>query len=277
MSDLEEELQRIEDEGGHYDALLREASNSFVSVSLQTPLFLNSVPKCGTILLRNILLMFVGFEQIHSGKFIIDRNLREYASAFDPERPMFSWGHLNLIDEAARTVGRSKIIILVRDPHAYVLANLRFLMSQQTQDPFSRYVRSHRLSIDRVIALVIFGNWNEGNYCVPLRNLFVDNAIGWLGEDTTLIRYEDLVRHVRSLETEEAFEFFRRLVSDAGLGELPFDWRERVLTGADRKLSSTARENLSIDINIPDELTRQQKAMVEVAAPGIRRALGYEW
>jgi len=37
----------------------------------------------------------------------------------------------------------------------------------------------------------------------------------------------------------------------------------------------TARENLDVDVEIPDELSDVQKGMVDMAAPGLRRMLGY--
>ena len=63
----------------------------------------------------------------------------------------------------------------------------------------------------------------------------------------------------------------------AGLPGLPDDWRERVKIGSDRKQSGTARENLrDVKITIPDELTDDQKELVNYAAPGLRTLLGYE-
>jgi hypothetical protein len=66
------------------------------------------------------------------------------------------------------------------------------------------------------------------------------------------------------------------LFRDANMEELPADWRERVLVGSDRKQSGTARENLSgLQDVIPDVLPDVQKQMVDYAAPGLRRLLGY--
>ncbi|HSG33408.1 MAG TPA: hypothetical protein VLA37_02655, partial [Sphingomonadaceae bacterium] len=63
----------------------------------------------------------------------------------------------------------------------------------------------------------------------------------------------------------------------AGLAKIHDDWRERVRIGSDRKQSGTARENLSeIGIEIPKELNDERKALVDYAAPGLRRILGYE-
>jgi len=51
-----------------------------------------------------------------------------------------------------------------------------------------------------------------------------------------------------------------------------------VLVGSDRQQSGTARENLvgGGDLEVPDELSDRQKALVNYAAPGLRQLLGYE-
>jgi hypothetical protein len=57
---------------------------------------------------------------------------------------------------------------------------------------------------------------------------------------------------------------------------MPTDWRERVLIGADRRQSATARENLNaVEAELPDELPEAQKRLVNYAAPGLRELLGY--
>jgi hypothetical protein len=52
---------------------------------LQAPVFLNSVPKSGTHLVRNILRMFVAPEQQYQAQFIQFGNLSQHVKAFDPK------------------------------------------------------------------------------------------------------------------------------------------------------------------------------------------------
>jgi hypothetical protein len=49
---------------------LDELNRGFVQQRLQAPVFMNSVPKCGTHLMRNILRMFVPPEQQYQAQFI---------------------------------------------------------------------------------------------------------------------------------------------------------------------------------------------------------------
>ena len=65
------------------------------------PVFLNSVPKCGTHLLRNIVRMFVPVEQQYHKTFIQHAILGQHMAAFNPATPMLSWGHLFFSDAAA--------------------------------------------------------------------------------------------------------------------------------------------------------------------------------
>ena len=58
---------------------------------------------------------------------------------------------------------------------------------------------------------------------------------------------------------------------------MPANWRERVLVGADRRQSGTARENLSgIRVEIPATLPEKHQQLIEYVAPGLREILGYD-
>jgi hypothetical protein len=109
-----------------------------------------------------------------------------------------------------------------------------------------------------------------------LEEIFLHNALSWTGTKAQLLRYEDLVRSLRELDSASAETYFHELLRKCGMGGLPKDWRQRIVIGADRKQSGTARENLSrIALQVPDTLPEAQRRLVDVAAPGLRAALGY--
>jgi hypothetical protein len=90
------------------------------------------------------------------------------------------------------------------------------------------------------------------------------------------VRYEDLVAHVRDLETLEAESYFAHLLDACGISPVPSDWRERVKVGSDRRRSGTARENLTgIAVELPESLPEPHRRLVDYAAPGLRQLLGY--
>jgi hypothetical protein len=109
-----------------------------------------------------------------------------------------------------------------------------------------------------------------------LEEIFLHNALSWTGTKARLLRYEDLVGSLRGLASASAETYFGDLLRVCGIGELPADWRQRIAIGADRKQSGTARENLSrIAMEVPETLPEAQMRLVNVAAPGLRAALGY--
>src|SRR4028118_654706 len=110
---------------------LDEENRRFGQVPLRQPLFLNSVPKSGSHLLRNIVRMFVPVEQQYSAQFIQWPNLQQHLQAFQPGSNHLSWGHLLFSDASAIELAGVRKILLVRDPYDWVLARARFFMSEE--------------------------------------------------------------------------------------------------------------------------------------------------
>ncbi|MEP7210009.1 MAG: hypothetical protein ABI740_04150, partial [Alphaproteobacteria bacterium] len=100
---------------------LNARNAEFQQAPLKKPVFLNSVPKCGTHLIRNIMRMFVPVPQQYHATFIQIPELRRHMEAFNPARPMLSWGHLLFDDFSAAAMAPARHILLVRDPHDWVL------------------------------------------------------------------------------------------------------------------------------------------------------------
>ena len=247
-------------------------NRKFAQVRLPQPLFLNSVPKSGSHLLRNVMRMFVPVEDQYQVQFIQWGNLQQHLAAFRPEGKKLSWGHLMFSDASAIEAAPARKIVLVRDPYSWVLARARFFLSDEFGDN-SMLVKNGELTVDTLINLMIFGIHQKA---MPMRDLFNYNAVAWLGTDCTMLRYEDLVAAVKDLDGEAAEAYFMRVFEAAGLTLVPDDWRERVRIGSDRKQSGTASENLTGEANrIPKVLTDQQRALVDYAAPGLRALLGY--
>ena len=236
------------------------------------PVFLNSIPKSGSHLLKNVVRMFVPLDQVYSKHYIQWGNLMEHLQAFDPKQPKLSWGHLMFSDASAVETAPCRKLILVRDPYTWVLARARFYVSEQFGDN-SSLIKQSGMTPEHLINLMIFGIHQKA---LPMRELFHLNAIAWRGPDAHWVRYEDLVSAVKNVDTPAGEAFFTKLLDMAGMGPLPADWRERVKIGSDRKQSGTARENLKdIAIDIPDTLSDEHKELVDYAAPGLRHILGY--
>lgn len=244
----------------------------FQQQRLRQTAFLNSVPKCGTHLLRNIVRMFVPVDQHYDREFLQIPNFQQHILALDPARPQFSVGHVLFADISAMALKHANQVILVRDPYDYVLARARFNLSDQFDHPQLNRMKKGGVSPEQMLNFVI---WGVPGMAPALREVFIFHAIAWMGAGAHIVRYEDIVKALGELDTPSGEAFFTDLLGKFGIGPLPADWRERVRIGADRKHSATAREHLSGGITLPDELPEIQKRLVDHAAPGLREMLGY--
>lgn len=250
---------------------LNQENVKFTQVRLSAPVFLNSVPKSGSHLLKNIVRMFVPVEQQYLEQAIQWPNLKQHLRAFDPRMNYMSWGHLLYSDMSVIELKGVRKIVLVRDPYNWVLARARFFLSDEFKGNID-HVKGGALSIEELLNLMIFGVYQKAP---PMSEVYTFNAVAWLGSGAAVLKYEDLVAHLRKFDTPEAEAYFKRLLDHCGIA-MPADWRERVRIGADRKFSGTARENLTgLPFEIPDELPDVQKRLVDFAAPGLRAVLGY--
>jgi len=251
---------------------LNELNGNFAQARLTEPVFLNSVPKSGTHLMRNIMRMFVPVEQQYHQAFIQHPVLKQHLGAFSQHSPFVSWGHLLFSDDSAIALRNVKHTILVRDPYDWVLARTRFFLSD-TFDGSMEHLKGGNASIEEVMNMMILGIHQKAP---TLQEIYLHNAVGWMGTKAQLVRFEDLIGHVKNLETDDAETYFADLLQNCGVEQLPADWRERVRVGSDRKQSGTARENLAgPKAKVPDELPDVQKTMVDMTAPGLRSLLGY--
>jgi hypothetical protein len=250
---------------------LNQENAKFAQERLKTPVFLNSVPKSGTHLLRNIVRMFVPVEQQYSDQFIQWGNLTKHLRAFDPRMNYLSWGHLLYSDMSVMELKGVRKIILVRDPYNWVLARARFFLSDEFKGNID-HVKGGAIALEELLNLMIFGVYQKAP---PMSEIYTFNAVAWMGTGASSLKYEELVANLRRLDTAEAESYFKRLLDLCGI-EMTADWRERVRIGADRKYSGTARENLTgLPFELPDELPDVPKRLVDFAAPGLRAVLGY--
>ena len=252
---------------------LDEENGKFFQQPLRQPLFLNSVPKSGSHLLRNIIRMFVPVESQYNAEFIQHHFLDQHLSAFDPSKNRLSWGHLFFLDTSKAALNGVRHIVLVRDPYQWVLAQARFVLSNEFNAPGLDLLKRPDVPVEAVLNLMIMGTRPQ---LAPLSITYQYNAVAWLDSGVYLVRYEDLVQALRDLEGAAADHYFGALLEACGIAK-PEDWRERVRVGSDRKQSGTARENLTgVAARIPSELPDEQKRLIDRAAPGLRSTLGYQ-
>lgn len=253
---------------------LDSETRRFAPAPLTAPVFLNSIPKSGSHLLRNILRMFVPVEQQYRAQFIQWPILQQHLAAFDPAHNYLSFGHLFFADASAIELSHVRKILLYRDPYDWVLSQARFFVSDEFQGNVD-HIKSGRLSVDDLLSLMIFGIPGKNP---SLADMYELNVAAWLGSSSVFpVRFEELNANANALDSAGAEDYFEALLGACGIAPIPKDWRDRVRAGADRRQSSTARENLTgVAIELPDELPERHRRLVDFAAPGLRSLLGYE-
>lgn len=250
---------------------LNERNPEFKQKLLKQQLFLNSVPKSGSHLLKNIVRMFVPVDQQYSVDFIQYPTLQQHHKVFSSTPPMLSWGHLLFADSSAILLKNVRHIILVRDPYDWVLARARFFLSDNFQAGLE-HLKNGNSNIDDFFNMMIFGVHNR---FPTMHEIYLNNAVAWLGTSAKFVKYEDIIKNLKALESPEAENFFKDLLGFGDI-DLPTDWKERVLIGSDRKQSGTARENLTLGAQeIPSVLPDMQKQLVDYACPNLRKILSY--
>jgi hypothetical protein len=249
-----------------------DAENArFAQTPLRQPVFLNSVPKSGSHLLRNILRMFVPVGQHYTADFIQWPTLQQHRRAFDPAHPALSWGHLFFADASVVETAHARRIVLYRDPYDWVIARARFLLSDQFSGN-TDHLKNGEMSTDELLTMMIFGLPGK---LPSLYAIYELNAVAWLGARAHLIKLEDLSQAVRTIGTPEAEAFFAGLLDACGI-VMPADWQARVRIGADPAQSATARGNLTgVAIELPPSIGPRHQALVDYHAPGLRAVLGY--
>ena len=243
----------------------------FAQVPLRHPVFLNSVPKSGTHLLRNVLRMFVPVDSHYAKEFLQIGTIMEHREALISPKNYLSCGHLHFCEGAALDTGHVRRVLLVRDPYTWVLARLRFVLSGAFGTQMDS-LRDPRMQMGDLLMLGIIGVPGKLD---PLYSVYQMNALTWLGHDTHLVRFEDLNHHIGHLDAPEAESYFQALLDHCGIA-MPQDWRERVRIGSAREQSSTASERLLNPAReLPRELPDYHKAMIDTYASPVRPMLGY--
>lgn len=250
---------------------LKERNAEFEHQPLTTPFFLNSVPKSGSHLFKNIMRMFVPADQHYDADFIQYPTLQHHQHAFSANPPLLSWGHLLFADISSVLLKDVRHILLVRDPYDWVLARARFFLSENFQAGLDD-LKYNRTDINDFLNMMIFGVHNR----FPTMNeIYVNNCVVWLGTSVKVVKYEEIVKHLKVLDSKKSEAYFKDILSFADI-DMPRDWKKRIRIGSDRNQSGTARENLNLGEQIiPTTLPDIQKQLVDFACPGLRKLLGY--
>ncbi len=254
---------------------LERVRSQFPDLNVSNPVAIVTVPKCGTMLLRNIMYMFWPIN-LWREPFVENWTLHE-AFARSRHENILCTGHVEFLPETCKFSRGFKRLILVRDPAAYVMSYARFLLSAEYQSlaKLGQTIRDDEYSLEDAIRFVILGVSIENGMIPDVLQQFT-RRLAWATGDSLLMRYEELQSAAADPSHPKGRAYFETLFGYLEI-DAPPDWAQRVSAGADVSLSSTARENLTFvgPTASRDCLNAEELRLLECVAPGLRRTLGY--
>ena len=194
-----------------------ETHKQFTFQALRNRIFVNSVPKCGTMLLRNIVLMFVPWEQ-HYPSFVTAAT-PTHLKALGSEQHNFFTGHMNHTPITSYLLKPFRHILIIRDPYAYVLSYARFFYTKQIYETtkLGKFVQDRNLPFDEVVPYIIRGWSFEGESHPSVNNIYIHNAISWFGPKCKVVKYEELRENVRNINSAESEGYFGEILEFLGI------------------------------------------------------------
>ncbi len=111
---------------------------------------------------------------------------------------------------------------MVRDPYDWVLARARFFMSENFEGRTDN-LKGGKIETNDLLNMMISASTRRPT----LEEIFRHNAVAWLGTKAYLIRYEEMVGHLKRLDSKQAELYFAGLFDACGIA-MTDDWRKRV-------------------------------------------------
>ena len=209
-----------------------ESAGRFVPVPPSGRVVLNSLPKSGTVLLRNIFLHFFGTEAseqatLEPGKI---ENFQTFEDLFKREK-VFLTTHLPLYPQSSvffRSMGDARMVVLIRDPleNSYSLARHLMRPGQHRFNKLSKYILETGTPFEEVVYYCIRGYGMGGGSVEGVVTRYT-HYVAWAGLGAKLVKYEDLLRAGRDLDADHAKAFFHD-IADFLRFSLPENWQNRV-------------------------------------------------
>lgn len=251
------------------------SASAFAPVAVDRPFVLNSLPKCGTVLFRNILMHFVGPNAMHIRTLEPGDVVKfEKASDLFPETmPSGMVAHFPLYPQTAsfvRSLGPHRMGVLIRHPldNCYSLARHITARGMENWDKFSEYLINQKCDFAEVVWYCIHGYTYQGVMIESVQKRY-SNYLAWLAQGAHLVRYEDLTDAIGDLGSKRSRAYFEATLGAFGIA-LPEDWRARVEAASASELAWTATEKRG---QRPNEAEFQR--ILEIEAASLLKTLGY--
>ncbi|MGC1928409.1 MAG: sulfotransferase domain-containing protein [Candidatus Nitrosopolaris sp.] len=239
---------------------------------LANPIFVCSVPKAGTHLLRGILEQIVGQDLImRPGRVITETDILSEL----PFKNKIYFCHLQHSEELSNYISKFPKILLARDPRDYVVSQAHFF-NVLKMDESSLERRFRELPNWTVkLSAAILGIEDGPSRLSSVAETFVNYYIKWLNlPNSFLVRFEDIVGS--SVENYERVAKSIRLIIEFIGFTVDYDeaFLDSVFMGSDPAKSQTFRSGKIGSWR--QEFNADHVKQFKLVAPGLVSGLGYE-
>lgn len=252
------------------------SARRFSPVEVHRPIVLNSLPKCGTVLARNILMHFVGPDAMHIRTLEPNDvvNFQTSEDLFPGNKPTAFVTHFPLYPQTAgfvRSLDSHRMTVLVRNPidNCYSLARHLSRSGMRSENPFSRYFIDNKCAFEEVVYYCVRGYSFNGTLIEGVRDRY-SLYLAWTAQGAALLRYEDLMHAIQNLDSKDARNYVEKMLNDFGIS-VPEDWKERIVAASRTELSWTATHSRG---QRPNEAAIAR--LLQIEAPNLLAALGYD-
>lgn len=256
-----------------YGSLIYESCTNFnIDHVPNAPIILNSIPKCGAHLLRNIFMHFINWDVVNH-EWIHTGNDKSIKGSMEQGKRYFT-GNLMQDIGTTRDVEGFKMVILIRNPRTYTLALARSLYhpSRHWWTDIATFVQENQIPFTEAITYAIVGQHYGNDTIIPINDMYLKFALQWFDNAAIIVKYEELMEHIIKIESSESYSYFYKLFESVGIPMFT-DWKERVIAGSQPFLSASFIEG-QVQENT-ELLTEAHELMLQLIAPGLKKMLGY--
>ena len=251
---------------------LEESLTHWDKIGVRGRWIVNSHPKSGTHLLKNILLHFSS-AAVHQEMLFYDT----FAPAFIGENnSQIYTAHLpySMCSTAMGDAGNVQSILLLRHPCAIALALARAFYDVNTTRPDHLFLRE-RDSFEEIVRKVVCGYECAGLEFGPLAASLSEFCLEWQGKVRFTVKFEDIVAKLRGAD-DELLAYFQPIL-EAIFEAIPADAALRIRAGSSTAISATfsrTRES-ACDMWTADDIYTAVPAAASAELRDISRLLGY--
>lgn len=261
---------------------------------LSSPILVNSIPKSGTNLLRNIILSIPGTlpaTYVSRAHFVDDSHKRlQFLQArmelFD-SGAVYT-GHIRFSPEIAQWLRdkRIKQIFIYRDPRDYAISISHFAMrfasaTEDWQHMLYSNFSTYQNNSERLLASIQGIGKGIDSYCIddtsyPNIGSYYNAYKQWISDENVLaVRYEDFIKE-DGLDVDAGVETVKRILEFLELNERGkhIDPQDILLRGQEPDKSNTFRKGVSGQWR--EEYSEEHIAAFKAVAGNLLQELGYE-